>query len=556
MKLLARAHGASAARLVVLALWQVIGTERLPRPRRPDDRAGSFTRSEPAGVRVRAEAPVHRDHARRRFPRRRGHAAVLHRRGLGRRVRARPGHPARAGCRRRHGGGLRGGSNTPLALSIMAVELLGANVLPHVVIVCVLAYFLTGCDRSIYGAQRLYAPKLGGDGSLPPTPGRAALLQGRSPRDRAPPPSCPPLTRRPSASRAEGRKRPPPPRAVASWLSVSSSLRIGSARGLFHTCQVGEPASRGVCVLATGWTFGHAFMALGALSCCYSQTMAPRVYATIGRAGDNDVVLEDPTVSNHHARVFWSGKTLMIEDLSSANGTFVDGERVKLARARPGVDLRCGQVAVPWSHEGLRKLLKAGAGARTLVMPDATRPVRVRRVRSRRRAAARAQRPRRSRCEGCGATLRTGTKPQAAGARLSVAGAARVRRGGGPVSVPVRAAPQPGALAAAQRPRARSGMRSTTLQGDAHVGTATVQGITKALTPLDAVTRDAAIRSPRAPKARSTSSRSPRSGAPCASMALRQRSRRATNTSPPPRKRSRTATSAIVTTSRSRSRRW
>jgi H+/Cl- antiporter ClcA len=44
-------------------------------------------------------------------------------------------------------------SNTPLALSIMAVELLGADVLPHVVIVCTLAYVFSG-DRSIYPAQR------------------------------------------------------------------------------------------------------------------------------------------------------------------------------------------------------------------------------------------------------------------------------------------------------------------------------------------------------------------------------------------------------------------
>ena len=28
----------------------------------------------------------------------------------------------------------------------------------------------------------------------------------------------------------------------------------------------------------------------------------PALYATIGRAADNDVVLDDPTVSNHHAR--------------------------------------------------------------------------------------------------------------------------------------------------------------------------------------------------------------------------------------------------------------
>jgi len=44
-------------------------------------------------------------------------------------------------------------SNTPLALSVMAIELLGASVLPHVAIVCVLAYVLTG-RLSIYSAQR------------------------------------------------------------------------------------------------------------------------------------------------------------------------------------------------------------------------------------------------------------------------------------------------------------------------------------------------------------------------------------------------------------------
>lgn len=52
-------------------------------------------------------------------------------------------------------------SNTPLALSIMAMELLGAATFPHVVIVCVLAYLLTG-HRSIYPAQRLVNGKGGG----------------------------------------------------------------------------------------------------------------------------------------------------------------------------------------------------------------------------------------------------------------------------------------------------------------------------------------------------------------------------------------------------------
>ena len=43
-------------------------------------------------------------------------------------------------------------ANTPLALSIMAVELLGANALPHVVMVCVVAYLLTGAPRDLSGA--------------------------------------------------------------------------------------------------------------------------------------------------------------------------------------------------------------------------------------------------------------------------------------------------------------------------------------------------------------------------------------------------------------------
>jgi H+/Cl- antiporter ClcA len=51
-------------------------------------------------------------------------------------------------------------SNTPLALSIMAVEMLGGAVFPHVVIVCVVAYMLTG-HRSIYPSQRLWDGKGG-----------------------------------------------------------------------------------------------------------------------------------------------------------------------------------------------------------------------------------------------------------------------------------------------------------------------------------------------------------------------------------------------------------
>jgi H+/Cl- antiporter ClcA len=52
------------------------------------------------------------------------------------------------------------GANAPLALSIMAVELLGFNVLPHVFVVTAIAFLLAG-HRGIYLAQRVARTKYG-----------------------------------------------------------------------------------------------------------------------------------------------------------------------------------------------------------------------------------------------------------------------------------------------------------------------------------------------------------------------------------------------------------
>jgi H+/Cl- antiporter ClcA len=52
-------------------------------------------------------------------------------------------------------------ANTPLSLSVMAAELLGIGIFPHVVIVCVTAYLLSG-QRGIYPAQRILRAKHGG----------------------------------------------------------------------------------------------------------------------------------------------------------------------------------------------------------------------------------------------------------------------------------------------------------------------------------------------------------------------------------------------------------
>ncbi|SEU21656.1 chloride channel protein [Stigmatella erecta] len=76
-------------------------------------------------------------------------------------------------------------ANTPLALSIMAVELVGASVLPHVAIVATGAYLLTG-HRGIYPAQRIARLKYGGPLLARPTALRE-LPAPEAPTPREPP---------------------------------------------------------------------------------------------------------------------------------------------------------------------------------------------------------------------------------------------------------------------------------------------------------------------------------------------------------------------------------
>lgn len=48
----------------------------------------------------------------------------------------------------------------------------------------------------------------------------------------------------------------------------------------------------------------------------------------IGRGGECDVILNDPKVSRLHARVSADETSLVIDDLGSINGTFVNGKKI------------------------------------------------------------------------------------------------------------------------------------------------------------------------------------------------------------------------------------
>jgi len=56
---------------------------------------------------------------------------------------------------------------------------------------------------------------------------------------------------------------------------------------------------------------------------------------TLGRADGTDLVLDDPAVSRHHCRVQLGGRRLLVEDLGSTNGTFIDGTPLTGGRELP-----------------------------------------------------------------------------------------------------------------------------------------------------------------------------------------------------------------------------
>jgi len=74
---------------------------------------------------------------------------------------------------------------------------------------------------------------------------------------------------------------------------------------------------------------------------------------TIGRAPDNEIAIDNLAVSNYHARIYGEAGRLVIEDLNSLNGTFVNDMRVERAtlRDRDMVQVGKHQIQVDASHD-------------------------------------------------------------------------------------------------------------------------------------------------------------------------------------------------------------
>ncbi|MFH8796181.1 FHA domain-containing protein [Streptomyces sp. NPDC017941] len=77
---------------------------------------------------------------------------------------------------------------------------------------------------------------------------------------------------------------------------------------------------------------------------------------TLGRDPQGDIALDDARVSWRHATISWGGRSWVIEDHGSTNGTFVQGQRIQQREIGPGSAVHLGNAT-----DGPQLVLSGGA---------------------------------------------------------------------------------------------------------------------------------------------------------------------------------------------------
>jgi len=92
-------------------------------------------------------------------------------------------------------------------------------------------------------------------------------------------------------------------------------------------------------------------------------------WATIGRGDGNGFQILDASVSGRHCEVKWRGDELVVRDLLSTNGTFVDGKKIVEGIVKNGGTLRVGEVEMRFENSAASPKVPAeksvGAAAKT-----------------------------------------------------------------------------------------------------------------------------------------------------------------------------------------------
>lgn len=82
-----------------------------------------------------------------------------------------------------------------------------------------------------------------------------------------------------------------------------------------------------------------------------SEGMTGRAYelkvdkTTVGRVDDNSFPIPEGSISSHHCEILLRGTDVVVKDLNSTNGTFINGQQITGEGVlKPGQILRLGQI--------------------------------------------------------------------------------------------------------------------------------------------------------------------------------------------------------------------
>lgn len=133
-------------------------------------------------------------------------------------------------------------------------------------------------------------------------------------------------------------------------LHDGDQIKVGGYQLGFHLRQAsGASTVRASVSAASPGVVSSPSVAAGTAGPCLidatGQRFALRAGAStrLGRALDNDIVINHSSVSRHHASIESSNGAFELRDLQSQNGTFVSDERVTQKRIADGDSIRLGQ---------------------------------------------------------------------------------------------------------------------------------------------------------------------------------------------------------------------
>ena len=99
-------------------------------------------------------------------------------------------------------------------------------------------------------------------------------------------------------------------------------------------------------------------------------------YTHLGRTEDNELSLPEPSISSRHCVFILSGPDVIVRDLNSSNGTYVNGEQISEVILRPGDNIQVGVIDIKFVPGVRRPKLSQtslAAAAATRALPRETK---------------------------------------------------------------------------------------------------------------------------------------------------------------------------------------